>query len=167
MTVKPEDVGLSSSQLALIDRHLTQRYIDSTKIAGALTLVARKGEIAHFSPLGSMDLERDKPMTRDAIFRIYSMSKPITSVALMMLYEQGLFQLNDPVHKFIPEWRNLGVYAAGLYPNFITTPVERPMTVRDLMSHQSGLTYGFMNRTNVDRAYRKLELGARHGGNLR
>ena len=167
MTVKPEAVGLSSSQLALIDRHLTQRYIDSTKIAGALTLVARKGEIAHFSPLGLMDLKRAKPMARDTIFRIYSMSKPITSVALMMLYEQGHFQLNDPVHKFIPEWRNLGVYAAGLYPNFITTPAQRPMTVRDLMSHQSGLTYGFMNRSNVDRAYRKLELGARHGDNLR
>jgi CubicO group peptidase (beta-lactamase class C family) len=167
MTVKPEEVGLSSAQLDLIDRHLNQRYIDPAKIAGALTLVARKGEIAYFSPLGSMDLERGKPMTRDTIFRIYSMSKPIASVALMMLYEQGHFQLMDPVQKFIPEWRNLAVYSAGLYPNFMTTPVERPMTIRDLMSHQSGLTYGFMNRSNVDRAYRKLELGTRHGDNLK
>ena len=111
-----------------------------------------------------MDLARSRPMTEDTIFRIYSMTKPITSVAMMMLYEQGFFHLGDPVHRFIPEWRNLGVYSAGNYPNFITEPTQRPMTIRDLLTHTSGLTYGFMERTNVDAAYRKLDIGARHCG---
>jgi CubicO group peptidase (beta-lactamase class C family) len=167
-TVSPEKVGLSSQQLARIERHLQQRYLDPHKTAGMLTLVARRGEIAYLSPLGSMDLERAKPMLEDTIFRIYSMSKPITSVALMTLYEQGYFQLDDAVHKYIPQWRDLRVYAQGNYPNFITTPCERPMTIRDLMSHQSGLTYGFMERTNVDRAYRRLDVGgAAADGTLR
>ncbi len=159
MTVKPEEVGLSSKQLERIDQHLNQRYLMPKKIAGALTLVARRGKIAYFSPMGMMDLERGKPMTGDTIFRIYSMTKPITSVALMMLYEQGHFQLNDPVRKFIPEWSDLRVYEAGNYPNFLTSRPERPMTIRDLMTHMSGLTYGFMERTNVDAAYRKLDIG--------
>ena len=103
-------------------------------------------------------------MTEDTIFRIYSMTKPITSVALMMLYEQGHFQLNDEVYKFIPEWRNLGVYAAGNHPTFLTTRPERPMTIRDLMTHTSGLTYSFMESTNVDAAYRKLGVGVLGGG---
>jgi CubicO group peptidase (beta-lactamase class C family) len=164
MIVKPEEVGLSTERLARIDRHLNQRYIEPKKIAGALTLVARRGRIAYFSPLGLMDLERNKAMTGDTIFRIYSMTKPITSVALMMLYEQGCFQLNDAVHKYIPEWKNLRVYAAGNHPFFITTRPERPMTIRDLMTHMSGLTYPFMERTNVDAAYRKLQVGVLGGG---
>jgi CubicO group peptidase (beta-lactamase class C family) len=114
---------------------------------------------------GSMDLERDKKMREDAIFRIYSMSKPITSVALMMLAEEGLLGLDDDVATHIPSWKNLGVYATGMpslvatgEPAFITTPVERPMKVVDLVTHTSGLTYGFMNRTSVDRAYRHLKI---------
>ncbi len=86
MTAKPEDLGLSSERLARIETHLKNRYVDPGKIAGALTLVSRRGEIAHFSPVGLMDLERGKPMAEDTIFRIYSMTKPVTSVALMMLY---------------------------------------------------------------------------------
>jgi len=165
---QPEEVNLSSTQLALIDKHLQQRYVIPKKVAGTLTLVARKGKVAYLSPLGMMDLEREKPMDRDTIFRIYSMTKPITSVALMMLYEQGLFQLNDPVHKYIPEWKNLRVYGAGNYPAFLTSRPKRPMTIRDLMTHMSGLTYGFMERTNVDAAYRKLDIGgAGSGGTLR
>ncbi len=164
MSVRPETVGLSSERLALIDPHLKTSYTDPGKIAGAVTLVSRRGEIAHFSAIGKMDLERDKPMTADTIFRIYSMSKPITSVALMMLYEKGRFSLHDPVHKFIPEWRNLQVYGSGNYPNFQTVPPKRDMTVQDLFTHTSGLTYGFMERTNVDAAYRQLEVG---GGSLR
>ena len=167
-TVDPQKVGLSSEQLARIESHLQRRYLDTGKVAGMLTLVARRGEVAYLDALGSMDLERGKPMLEDTIFRIYSMSKPITSVALMTLYEQGYFQLDDAVHKYIPEWRDLRVYAQGNHPNFITTPCERPMTIRDLMSHQSGLTYGFMERTNVDRAYRRLDVGgAAAGGTLR
>ncbi|MCP4751307.1 MAG: beta-lactamase family protein [Proteobacteria bacterium] len=159
MPTQPEELGLSSKQLAHIERHLQKRYIDSAKTAGTITLVARHGEIGYLSSLGRMDIERNKPMTDDTIVRIYSMSKPIASVALMMLYEQGEFQLNDPVYKFIPEWRNLRVYASGNHPNFLTVRPERPMTVCDLFTHTSGLTYGFMERTNVDAAYRKLGIG--------
>jgi len=161
--VRPEDVGLSADRLARIERHLERRYLDQKKIAGALTLVARHGQVAHLSPVGMMDLERGKPMQADTIFRIYSMSKPITSVALMTLYEHGAFQLDDAVHKYIPAWRDLRVYEAGNHPAFATRPVERPMTIRDLFTHTSGLTYGFMERTNVDRAYRRLGIGDRTG----
>jgi CubicO group peptidase (beta-lactamase class C family) len=162
MSTRPEALGLSSERLARIDSHLKSRYVDPGKIAGALTLVARRGEVAHLSPVGLMDRERGKPMTEDTIFRIYSMTKPITSVALMMLYEHGHFQLDDAVHKLIPipTWRDLRVYQMGNHPVFLTAPCERPMTVRDLMTHMSGLTYGFMERTNVDAAYRKLGIGA-------
>ena len=155
MIVKPEEVGLSSPRLGRIRTHL-QRYIDAGKVAGTLTLVARQGQIAYFEPQGHLEIERQRPMQQDTIFRIYSMSKPITSVALMMLYEQGLFQLDEPVHKFIPTWKDLRVFVSGNYPTFVTAPVERPMTIRDLLTHTSGLTYGFMERTNVDAAYRKL-----------
>ena len=159
MIVKPEEVGLSGERLARIEQHLKRRYIEPKKIAGTLTLVARHGQVAYLSPLGLMDIERQKPMTEDTIFRIYSMTKPITSVALMMLYEEGYFQLDDEVYKHIPEWRNLQVYASGNYPLFLTQRPERPMTIRDLMTHTSGLTYHFMERTNVDAAYRQLGVG--------
>jgi len=94
----------------------------------------------------------------DTIFRIYSMSKPITSVALMMLYERGLFSLDDPVHRFIPEWRELAVRTAGAFPLFATQPCARPMTIRDLLRHTSGLTYDFLRESNLDYAYRKLQV---------
>ena len=156
---RPEDVGLSSERLARIDDHLNRNYIAPGKIAGCMTLVARRGQIAWCSPLGQRDLARSLPMERDTLFRIYSMTKPITSVALMSLYEEGHFALGDPVDRFIPEWRNLGVYEMGNHPHFLTRRPERRMTVRDLLTHQSGLTYGFMERTNVDAAYRKLGVG--------
>ncbi len=155
MLVKPEEVGLSSSRLARIGDHM-KRYIDAGKIAGTVTLVARRGEVAYLEPLGHLEIERRRPVTADAVWRIYSMTKPITSVGLMMLYEEGRFQLDDPVHRFIPSWQSLRVFVGGNYPTFKTAPVERPMTIRDLLSHTSGLTYGFMERTNVDAAYRKL-----------
>ncbi len=165
---RPEDVGLSSERLARIDEHMTRRYIAPGKIAGCLTLVARRGEIVHCSPLGQRDLERGRPMERDTLVRIYSMTKPIVSVALMSLYEEGHFALGDPVDRYIPEWRDLGVYETGNHPHFLTRPPERRMTIRDLLSHQSGLTYGFMERTNVDAAYRKLGLsGEKEGRTLK
>jgi len=160
MLVKPEEVGLSSSRLGRITDHL-QRYIDAGKLAGTLTLVARRGKIAYFEPQGHLEIERTRPVTEDAIFRIYSMTKPIVSVGLMMLWEQGRFQLDDPVGKFIPSWRDQRVFVGGNHPAWKTTPVERPMTIRDLLCHTSGLTYGFMERTNVDAAYRKLGVGDR------
>ena len=155
MFVKPEEVGLSAQRLERIGTHL-QRYIDAGKVAGTLTLVARHGQIAYCEPQGHLELERTRPMQHDSIFRIYSMSKPITSVALMMLYEQGLFQLDDPVHTFIPSWADLQVFVSGNYPRFVMAPPARPMTIRDLLTHTSGLTYGSMEGTNVDAAYRTL-----------
>jgi CubicO group peptidase (beta-lactamase class C family) len=155
MLVKPEEVGLSSSRLGRISDHF-QRYIDAGKVTGTLTLIARRGKIAYFEPQGHLEIERRRPVMHDSIFRIYSMTKPIVSVGLMMLHEQGLVQLDDPVHKFIPSWRDLSVFVGGNYPTWKTTPVERAMTIRDLLTHTSGLTYGFMERTNVDAAYRRL-----------
>ena len=166
--VQPESVGLSKQRLERLTRHLEQRYVGPGKIAGCLTLVARQGEVAHLEAQGLMDRERQKPMAEDTIFRIYSMTKPIISVALMMLYEEGHFELSTPVHKFIPEWKNLRVYRQGRYPNFLSVPTDRDMTIRDLLTHMSGLTYGFMERTNVDAAYRRAKVGREDpGGTLR
>ena len=164
MLVKPEEVGLSSVRLGRIRDHL-QRYIDADKLAGTLTLVARQGKIAYFEPQGHLEIERKRSVGQDSLFRIYSMTKPLVSVGLMMLWEQGRFQLDDPVHRFIPSWKDQSVFVGGNHPNWKTTPVQRPMNVRDLLSHQSGLTYGFMERTNVDAAYRKVGIAdlARRG----
>jgi CubicO group peptidase (beta-lactamase class C family) len=163
--VKPEDVGLSASRLARLDDVMKRRYVDSGRLPGVLTMVYRRGKLAHTGMSGHIDLERGRPMREDAIFRIYSMSKPITAVALMMLVEEGLIGLDDDVATHIPSWRNLGVYATGVpslvptgEPAFLTTPVARPMKVVDLATHTSGLTYGFMNRTSVDRAYRRARV---------
>jgi len=150
--------GLSARNLEHLDEHM-QGYISAGKLAGTLTIIYRKGEVAHWSAQGQRDRERGKPIADDTIFRIYSMTKPIVSVALMQLYERGLFQLDDPVHRYIPSWKDLRVYQGGIYPNFQTKPCERPMTVRDLLTHQSGLTYGFMVHSNVDAAYREVGLG--------
>ena len=167
--MKAESVGLSASRLARLDEVMQRRYVDSGRLPGLLTMVYRRGELAHTGMAGHIDLERDKPMRADAIFRIYSMSKPITAVALMMLVEEGILGLDDEVATHIPSFKNLGVYATGMPsivptagPTFLTTPVKRPMKVVDLVTHTSGLTYGFMNRTNVDRAYRDLQIAA-HG----
>lgn len=168
MHIDPKAAGMAPAQLARIRKHLQQRYLEPGKIAGFLPLIYRRGAVAYFEPMGMMDLERGKPMAEDTLFRIYSMTKPITSVALMMLYEEGHFQLNDPVHRWIPEWRDLRVFRGGNWPNFLTEPCQRPMTVKDLLTHMSGLTYDFMQASNVDRAYRKLDLRLeRDGGTLR
>jgi CubicO group peptidase (beta-lactamase class C family) len=146
---------------------MRRRYVDSGYLPGLQTMVYRRGKLAHAGMSGHMDLERGKPMREDTIFRIYSMSKPITAVALMMLAEEGLIGLDDDVATHIPSWRNLGVYATGMPslvptagPAYMTTPVERPMKVVDLVTHTSGLTYGFMNRTSVDLAYRQAGIAA-------
>src|SRR5437016_560418 len=115
MLVKPEEVGLSAPRLGRITDHF-QRYIDAGKLAGTLTLVARHRKIAYFEAQGHLEIDRKRPMTHDSIFRIYSMTKPIVSVGLMMLYEQGRFQIDDPVHKFIPSWRDLRVFVGGNHP---------------------------------------------------
>jgi CubicO group peptidase (beta-lactamase class C family) len=163
--VKPETVGLSSSRLAKMDEVMASRYVDGGFLPGILTQVYRKGHLVHTGMAGHMDLERQKPMREDAIFRIYSMTKPITAVAMMMLVEEGALGLDDLVHHHIPSWKRMGVYASGMPtlladqpPQFITTPTERAMKVVDLVTHTSGLTYGFMMRTAVDAAYRKMKI---------
>ena len=158
--VSPASVGLDGKVMGNIRDYLKEQYVEPGKYVGTLTLVARKGEIAYLDALGYMDRENKKAMQEDAIFSIYSMSKPITSIALMQLYEKSLFRLDDPIHWHIPSWRNLRVYESGLYPNFLTSRPKRHMTIRDLLSHMSGLTYDFMLRTNVDAAYRKTKLQA-------
>ena len=159
MTTKAEAVGLSPSRLELLDRFLERRYIAPGKIAGALTVIMRRGEVVHSSALGLADIERKKPVQPDTLWRIYSMTKPVTSVAFMMLVEQGLVALDDPVHRLIPEWRKLGVFEGGFLETFRTRRPDRPMLVVDLLRHTSGLTYGFQQTTNVDAAYRKLKIG--------
>jgi len=159
MPAKPEAVGLSSHRLARLDAFLERNYIEPGKLKGAVIAVARRGQVAHLSALGQMDAERARPMRDDVIFRIYSMTKPLTSTAFMMLVEEGLVALDDPVSKYIPEWKDLGVFDGGVLQGFRTKPPARPMLVVDLLRHTSGLTYGFQNRTNVDAAYRQLGIG--------
>jgi CubicO group peptidase (beta-lactamase class C family) len=159
MSKTPAAVGLSTERLKRIDAHLQARYLDTGRLKGVLTLVARGGEVAHRRPRGWAAAAPGEPMRDDTIFRIYSMTKPITSAAFMMLVEEGLVALDDPVAKYIPEWKDLGVYAGGFMETFRTTPCARPMLVVDLLRHTSGLTYGFQQRTNIDAAYRKLGLG--------
>ena len=161
-----ESAGLSSSRLAQLDQVMKARYVDSGVLPGLLAYVYRDGQLAHTSMCGHMDLERGTPMREDAIFRIYSMTKPITAIALMMLVEEGMLALDDDVHMHIPSWKNLGVYAAGVPSlvadtagQFLTVPPKRRMKVVDLVTHTSGLTYGFMSRTAVDAAYRERKVG--------
>ena len=157
--VTPESVGLDSGQLARVSEHLGSRYVGPGKIPGSITLVARRGQPCFLDIQGHRDVERAAPMTEDTILRIYSMSKPITSLAIMTLLERGLFSLDDPVHRFIPAWRDLRVWRGGSFPLFETERTQRPMTIRDLLMHTSGLTYDFLRATNIDYAYRKLQVG--------
>jgi CubicO group peptidase (beta-lactamase class C family) len=154
----PASLGFSAERLARIDRFLAERYVDPGLLPCALLLVARHGELVHRSVLGHASLERKQRLGEDTIFRIYSMTKPVTSVAFMMLVEEGRIAIDDPVAKWIPSWRDLAVYRSGVPGAFVTQPVEAPMRVVDLLRHTSGLTYGFQLRTNVDAAYRSLHL---------
>ena len=140
MATSAGDFGIN---VDLLDRRLRTRFIEPGRMAGCVLLVSRDGDVVHHSALGMADVERGRPMQPDAIFRIYSMSKPIVSAALLQLVERGLLKLSDPVHRFIPEWRGLRVLDGGEYPHYRTRPAAREMTVHDLLSHQSGLTYGF------------------------
>jgi CubicO group peptidase (beta-lactamase class C family) len=155
----PESAGMSKAALDRIEDHLKRRYIDAGRFPGTQLLVYRRGKVVHSAVQGFADLERKTGVKDDTIFRIYSMTKPITSVAFMMLVEEGRVALDEPVHKYIPEWKNLGVFQAGLAPAFLTRPPARPMQIVDLMRHTSGLTYGFQQRSNVDAAYRERKVG--------
>lgn len=159
MQLDPAAAGMNASRLARIGQHLEQSYLKTEKIAGCLTAVVRGGHPAYLHLGGERDRERSLPMTEDTVFRIYSMTKPVTSIALMTLWERGLFTLDDPVHRFIPAWKGLKVRVGGQWPDFETRAAGRTMRIRDLLTHQSGLTYDFMQSTEIDRAYRKLKLG--------
>jgi CubicO group peptidase (beta-lactamase class C family) len=143
------DAGFSDERLARIPRFLEQR-IDEGLLPGALTLIWRRGRVVHRSMVGAIDMARRTKMRHDAIFRLYSMTKPVTAVALLMLMEEGLIALDDPVKRFIPEFAGLKVQG-GAAP-------ARDMTVQDLLRHTAGLTYGFHNRTPVDAEYRRLRI---------
>jgi CubicO group peptidase (beta-lactamase class C family) len=134
--------GLSAERLERITDHLNRSYIDPGKIAGCQVAVARHGHLAYSRSLGRMDIERGRPMADDAIFRIYSMSKPITSVALMTLFEQGYFQLDDPVSRYVPEWKDHQVWVSGDGDQMELVAPNKPLSFRHVLSHSGGLTYG-------------------------
>jgi CubicO group peptidase (beta-lactamase class C family) len=149
----PESLGFSSERLDRLDAAM-QAEVDQKHLAGIVTLLARHGKVAEFKTYGKKDLATGTPMTKDTIFRIYSMSKPITGAAMMMLYEEGKWQPSDPISKFIPEFAHLkvfkGVDASGQM--ILEDPVHPP-TMHELMTHTAGFTYGFFGHTPVDKMY--------------
>jgi CubicO group peptidase (beta-lactamase class C family) len=153
--IDPEEAGFDTARLARIDRYFA-RYVDDGRLPGWLVLVSRDGSIAHLSTYGRRDMEADLPVERDTRFRIYSMTKPVTSVAAMMLFEEGAFQLKDPVSKFIPSFTDVRVYRGGsaLAATQMTEPVTEPVRVWHLLTHTAGLTYGFHHAHPVDEMYR-------------
>ena len=142
MEVDPTAAGFCPAKLSKLDHHLISHYIEPKKISGFNLRIVRRGQLAHNASVGVMDIERDKAMRDDTIFRIYSMSKPVTSIALMMLMEEGRFQLTDPVYKFIPSWREHRVWVEGEGEAMVTRAPKAPMTVQHLLCHTAGLTYG-------------------------
>ncbi len=140
---RPEDVGLSATALERIAPTL-QSYVDSGQFPGFLAVIARHGKLAYLSAGGWMDVEHRRAMIPDAVFRIYSLTKPIASTAVMQLYERGTLRLDDPVSKYIPAFAAVKVYASGGAATPVLRDAERPMTLADLLTHTSGLTYGFI-----------------------
>lgn len=156
-----EDAGLSAERLGRLETLLRDRYVATGALPGGHVEVWRRGVRGYSTIVGKMDIARNKPLREDAIYRIYSMTKPITGVALLMLAEQGLVDLNDEVATYIPQWKNLTVFGGGTVGAFITRPAARPMKVVDLVTHTAGLTYSWQNRSNIDAAYRALQIEAR------
>ncbi|MHB8577111.1 MAG: serine hydrolase domain-containing protein, partial [Dehalococcoidia bacterium] len=152
----PESVGMSAERLKNIAGAF-QKEIDKGNLPGVVVMIARKGRLVYSDAIGFQDKATGKPMTKDAIFRIYSMTKPIASVALMTLYEEGRFQIDDPASKFIPEFKGLRVFAGGTADEYETREPSREMTVRDLLMHTSGLVAGG-NATPVGELYQRAEL---------
>ena len=149
----PEEFGFSSERLKHITK-IMQHYVDDGKTAGIVTLVARRGGVVHLEKCGYQNLEEKKPMALDTLFRIYSMTKPITSAALMMLYERGLIRLEDPVHKYIPGFKKVKVLDAG---GRLVAP-NRDISIRHLLTHTAGLSYGDEPGSLIDRLYKPADL---------
>jgi CubicO group peptidase (beta-lactamase class C family) len=151
--VEPQEVGLDPERLARLDAYL-DGYVESGRHHGSQILITRGGRIAHHSLRGRRDAEAGLPVEPDTVWRIYSMTKPITSVAAMMLFEEGALSLQDPVSKFIPCFGDCGVYRRGMAAAPVCARASEPMLVWHLMTHTSGLTYGFQQANAVDEAYR-------------
>jgi len=158
MTTRPEDLGLSTERLTRID-DATHAYVDAGKLPGVQTMVSRRGQLVHHDCYGATDVETGRGVDADTIYRIYSMTKPITSVALMMLHEQGRFLLENPIHRFLPEFAESQVWDGGTAEAPQTRPATRAVTVHDVLTHLSGLTYGFHFQHPVDQLYRAADLG--------
>jgi CubicO group peptidase (beta-lactamase class C family) len=156
-TAKAESVGMSTERLARLDA-VMKSFVDQGRLAGVVTMVSRHGKVVAFEAAGKRDIAANSPMQKDSIFRIYSMSKPITGVAMMMLFEEGKWQLNDPVSKYIPEFANLKVYGTDAGNNVALKDQAHPMTMRELMSHTAGFTYGFFSNTPVDKLQREADV---------
>ena len=156
----PESVGFSRDGLNALSRNL-QGLVDKGRVAGMVTMLVRNGEVAQFETFGSQDIEADVPMEPDTIFRIYSMTKPVTGVAMMILRERGLWSLDDPVSKFVPEFASLDVAVESENGGITRVPADHPMTMRELMTHTGGLTYGF-SESAVDTMYRQANLADRN-----
>jgi CubicO group peptidase (beta-lactamase class C family) len=154
----PESVGMSSERLKRLDAAM-KKLVDSGKLAGAVTMLTRHGKTVHVTVNGKKDIRKPDPIERDTIFRIYSMTKPVTGVAMMMLFEEGLWRLDDPVSKFVPEFAKLQVYV-GENPDgtMKTEPARRSITMRELMTHTGGLGYGLSATNPVDRMFRTANL---------
>jgi CubicO group peptidase (beta-lactamase class C family) len=155
--VNPSTVGMCEDRLERVTQWLEEQ-VSSERLAGASVMISRQGKISYLQATGFADKEVAKPFNEDSVVRIYSMSKPITSVAAMMLYEQGYFQLDDPIAKYIPEFANTPVWQGGDASVSQTVAQASPILVKHLMSHTSGLTYGFMQSNVVDAEYRKEKI---------
>jgi CubicO group peptidase (beta-lactamase class C family) len=140
--VDADGAGLDERRLERIGDHLRRRYLEPGKIAGCQVAIVRGGVLGHFSSFGQMDRERDRPVRDDTIWRLYSMTKPITGVAIMTLYEQGHFQLDDAIDRWIPEWKDMTVAVTDGDGTRRIVPADRPPTIRDVLTHTSGLGYG-------------------------
>ncbi|KAA9151678.1 beta-lactamase family protein [Amycolatopsis acidicola] len=165
--VEPAEAGLDAGRLARIDRHFA-RYVDDGRLPGWLVAVTRRGKVAYLSSYGQRDIEAGLPVEADTHWRIFSMSKPVTSVAAMMLYEEGAFDLTDPISRWLPEFARPRVYVKGSSLSPVTEPATEPIRVWHLLTHTAGLTYGFHHAHPVDAMYRAagFEWGAPAGLDL-
>src|SRR5580693_3723425 len=154
----PESVGFDSVRLKRLDDGMAQVVADG-RVAGMTTLLARHGKVVEFRTYGKASLATGQPMAKDEIFRVYSMSKPITGVAMMILYEEGKWRLDDPVTRYVPEFANLRVMTGvGADGKITTEPMKRPPTMRELMSHTAGFGYGLGDTNPVDHLYREKQV---------
>lgn len=165
--IEPREAGFDADRLARIDRHFAA-YVDDGRLPGWLIAISRGGKVVHLSTYGQRDIAAESPVEVNTIFRIYSMTKPITSVAAMMLYEEGAFELSDPVSRFIPAFADTRVYVQGSSQAPLTVPTTEPVRLWHLLTHTAGLTYGFHHAHPVDAMYRAagFEVGGPRGYDL-